>query len=288
MKLALGTAQFGLKYGVANTTGQVGAEAAALILDRARSLGVAVLDTAIAYGDSEEVLGSLGATDFCIVTKLPEHPEDKADLASWVDTQIARSLGRLGGDSLYGVLLHRPAQLLAPNGNKLFDALLRLKADGRVSKIGVSIYAPEELEALFGRFAIDLVQAPMNIIDRRLVTTGWADRLKMDGVEIHTRSAFLQGLLLMTKQARPAKFTPWAMIWNEWERWLAASSLTPTEACIRYVCNVPQVDRVVVGVDSITQLDEIAGAVGAPLDDLPDFSYLEDLRLLNPALWSQL
>lgn len=288
MKLALGTAQFGLNYGVANTTGQIGAEAAAAILERARSLGVGVLDTAIAYGDSETVLGSLGTTGFDIVTKLPGHPEDEVDLGAWVDTQIAQSLGRLGAYAVYGVLLHRPAQLLAAHGDKLFDALLRLKADGRVSKIGISIYDPEELDALDGRFAFDLVQAPMNIIDRRLVTSGWADRLKAEGVEIHTRSAFLQGLLLMPKQARPAKFAPWATIWDEWERWLSASTLTPTEACIRYVGGVAQVDRVVVGVDSVAQLDEIAGAIDAPLDDWPDFSHLADQRFLNPALWSQL
>jgi aryl-alcohol dehydrogenase-like predicted oxidoreductase len=288
MKLALGTAQFGLDYGVANTTGQIKAEAAAGILDRARSLGVAVLDTAIAYGDSEAVLGSLGTTGFYVVTKLPGHPEDEADLGAWVDTQIAQSIGRLGVDTLYGVLLHRPSQLLATRGDKLYDALLRLKADGRVSKIGVSIYDPEELDVLHGRFAFELVQAPLNIIDRRLLTSGWADRLKMDGVEIHARSAFLQGLLLMPKQRRPAKFAPWAAIWDEWERWLAASALTPTEACIRYIGSVAQVDRIVVGVDSVTQLDEIAGSLGAPFDDLPNFPHLLDQRLLNPALWSQL
>jgi len=288
MKLALGTAQFGLDYGVANTTGQIHAEVAAAILKRARSLGVSVLDTAIAYGNSETVLGSLGTTDFDIITKLPGHAEDEDDLGTWVDMQIEQSFGRLGVDAAYGVLLHRPAQLLAAHGNKLFDALLRLKAEGRVSKIGISIYDPEELEALNGRFAFDLIQAPMNIIDRRLVTSGWADQLKADGVEIHTRSAFLQGLLLMPKQARPAKFTPWAPIWDEWERWLLASALTPTEACIRYVSNVAQVDRVVVGVDSVAQLEEIAGAIGAPLNDWPDFLGVEDLRFLNPALWSQL
>ena len=288
MKLGLGTAQFGLNYGVANTTGQIDAEVAAAILERARSLGVGVLDTAIAYGDSETVLGAIGTTGFDIVTKLPGHAEDEVDLGAWVDTQIAQSFGRLGVDSVYGLVLHRPEQLLAARGEKLYSALLRLKSNGRVSKVGISIYDPEELDALASQFDFDLVQAPMSIIDRRLVTSGWADRLKTDGVEIHTRSAFLQGLLLMPKQARPAKFAPWVTIWDEWERWLAACNLTPTEGCIRYVSAVAQVDRVIVGVDSVAQLDEIAGAMGAPLNDLPDFSYLADQRLLNPALWSKL
>ena len=288
MKLALGTAQFGLNYGVANTYGQIGLEASASILTRARNLGIVVLDTAIAYGDSETVLGSIGTTGFNIVTKLPGHAEDVVDLGAWVDTQIELSYGRLGVDNAYGVLLHRPAQLLAEYGDKLYRALLKLKSDGRVSKIGVSIYDPEELDALHGRFDLDLVQAPMNIIDRRIITSGWADRLKADGVEIHTRSAFLQGLLLMPKQARPAKFAHWVNIWDEWERWLAASDLTPTMGCIRYVSSVKQVDKVIVGVDSVAQLNEIAGALGAPLSDLPDFSQLTDQRLLNPALWSQL
>lgn len=288
MKLALGTAQFGLNYGVANSTGQVSAEAAAAILERARSLGIGLLDTAIAYGESETILGSLGTAGFDIVTKLPGHAEDEVDLAAWVDRQIERSLGRLGVDTVYGALLHRPAQLLAVHGDKLYSALLRLKYNGRVSKVGISIYDPEELDALYSRFDFDLVQAPMNIIDRRLVTSGWADRLKTDGVEIHTRSAFLQGLLLMPKQGRPAKFAPWVTIWDEWERWLASCNLTPTEGCVRYVSSVAQVDRVVVGVVSVAQLDEIAVAMGAPLNELPDFSHLADQRLLNPALWNKL
>ena len=288
MKLALGTAQFGLDYGVANTTGQIPVEVGNAILKVARSLGVSVLDTAIAYGNSETVLGSLGITGFDIITKLPEHPDDEADLGTWVDTQVEQSFGRLGVDAAYGVLLHRPGQLLDANGNRLFDALLQLKSEGRVSKIGISIYDPEELDRLDGRFECDLVQAPMSIIDRRLVTSGWADQLKADGVEIHTRSAFLQGLLLMSKQTLPAKFAPWAPIWDEWERWLLAGNLTATEACIRYVSSFSQLDRFVVGVDSVAQLEEIAGAIGAPLDDWPDFSQIKDKRLLNPTLWSQL
>lgn len=288
MKLALGTAQFGQDYGVANTTGQISAEAATAILKRARSLGVSVLDTAIAYGNSETMLGSAGTTGFDIITKLPGHPEGEDNLGAWVDTQIKQSFGRLGVETAYGVLLHQPAQLLTPQGSQIFDALLRLKAEGKISKIGISVYDTEELDVLNGQFSFDLVQAPMNIIDRRLVTSGWADQLKADGVEIHTRSAFLQGLLLMPKEVRPAKFVSWASIWDEWDHWLLASNLTPTEACIRYANSVAQVDKIIIGVDSVVQLEEIAGAIGPALNDLPDFSDLADLRLLNPALWSQL
>src|SRR5581483_2256099 len=108
---------------------------------------------------------------------------------------------RLDVKTLYGLLLHRPQQLLGAEGPTLYQALQGLKKGGQVQKIGVSVYAPSELELLNLRYRFDLVQAPFNLVDRRLHTTGWLQRLKEDGVEIHTRSAFLQGLLLMSPAA---------------------------------------------------------------------------------------
>ena len=288
MKLALGTVQFGLHYGVANTSGRVSIEEAGAILVRASELGIDTIDTAIAYGDSEAVLGKTLKPHQNIVTKLPGMPDTVSQVWEWVEEQVNQSLDRLGVEAVYGLLLHQPTQLLGDNGPELFNALQRLKSEGRVSKIGVSIYAPEELGKLVDRFDFDLIQAPLNIIDRRLISSGWADRLKSAGIEIYARSAFLQGLLLMPRDKRPAKFDLWSDVWDEWDRWLGARGVTPMQACIRFVCGLEQVDKLVVGVDTVAQLDEIVGALGGNIEDLPDFEKLMDSRLLNPATWSQI
>lgn len=73
-RLALGTAQFGMRYGVANRVGQVPAGEARRILERARTAGMDTLDTAAAYGASETLLGSVGVADWIVVTKLPPCP----------------------------------------------------------------------------------------------------------------------------------------------------------------------------------------------------------------------
>lgn len=287
-RLALGTVQFGLDYGIANSGGRVSFEDAQTIVRQAELHGINTLDTAIAYGDSEATLGQLGIEEWNVITKLPALPADCQGISAWVTTQIAQSMSRLGVRQLQGVLLHRPDDLLGENGRSLVKALEGLKADGLTRKIGVSVYAPEQLEKLTSIMAPDLVQAPLNILDRRLVVSGWASRLKDRGTEIHVRSAFLQGLLLMPSGHRPAKFELWSEIWIEWSRLLERTGLTPLQACLAYVLGLTEVDRVVVGVDSLVQLEQIFIASKAVLPSLPDWPQSIDTQLINPALWSQL
>ena len=286
MKIALGTVQFGLNYGVANTSGQVSREVAASVLQHAYQAGIDTLDTAIAYGESEFVLGHIGVQPWKVVTKLPAVPDDCMDVTQWAQAQ--GSLKRLGLNSSYGLLLHRPSQLLEGIGAELFAALQSLKVDGLVRKVGISVYGPAELHALYGRYTFDLVQAPLNILDRSLVDSGWAQRLKNDDVEVHTRSAFLQGLLLMPKEKRPSKFERWKDIWSEWDQWLAETGLSPLQACLRFANTLDCIDRVIVGVDNLVQLEEGIAAADGVLPSLPQFKILQDDRLVNPATWSQL
>ncbi len=289
MKLALGSVQFGLDYGVANASGRVAEQEALAIVLRAQESGMDTLDTAIAYGSSETVLGQLGIEQWKAITKLPAVPDGCDDVGQWVQCQLQQSMARLRVTRLYGVLLHRPGQLLERStGPALYAALQEFKSRGQVQKIGVSIYAPIELDALLDAYGFDLVQAPLNILDRRLVDMGWARRLHEMGVEVHARSAFLQGLLLMPPGQRPAKFGRWSDIWSTWDAWLDQAGRTPLQACLRYFNDLPEIDRVVVGVDNVAQLNEILEATDGALSSLPEFCPLQDERLINPATWNNL
>lgn len=288
MRLALGTVQFGLPYGIANQTGQVTRSSAKDMLRLAAANRIDTLDTAIAYGESETCLGEVGTEGFRLVTKLSAVPDGCSGVGGWVQTQLSASLARLGVRSVYGLLLHRPEQLLEAGGQALFRSLQGLKETGQVQKIGVSIYAPAELAALSPHFRFDLVQAPFNLVDRRLHTTGWLHRLKDQGVEVHTRSAFLQGLLLMPQAGLPAKFQLWSDVWRKWHGWLAHHKVSAAQASLAFPLSHPEIDRVVVGADSVGQLEQIISAAAsvAPLD-LPDLS-CDAENLINPARWSQL
>lgn len=286
--LALGTVQFGLDYGVANRNGRVAFGDVKAIIAEAAQAGVDVLDTAIVYGDAEATLGRVGVADWRVVTKLPPIPPGIADVEVWAKEAIDASLDRLKLSRLAGVLLHHPTDLLGPNGSALQRALEAAKLSGRVEKLGVSIYHPEELEAVLPVFSPGLVQAPLNILDRRLVASGWTRRLKDIGTEIHCRSAFLQGLLLMKAQERPNKFARWQRIWAEWDAWLDASGLSAVEACLAYALGESTIDRVVVGVDSLAQLREIIAASTMKIPALPDWSGVVTPELINPSHWNQL
>ncbi len=283
-RIALGTVQFGLDYGIANRGGKVGRDEVRSILACALAEGVDMLDTAATYGGSESVLGEIGIPGFRVVTKLPALPAGTSDVVRWVEEQARSSLGRLRVAGVYGLLLHRPCQLLESGGDALYSALARLKEKGVVRKIGVSIYSPEELEGLVGRFALDIVQAPLNILDRRLVETGWLDRLRSSAVEVHARSAFLQGLLVMGRSAIPPRFARWAPLWDRWSRWILDTGQDPVHACLRFVLAQP-VDRVIVGADSLAQFAHAASVPSVPGPIPPEDLSSVDEQLINPSTW---
>lgn len=285
MKIALGTVKFGLEYGVANTKGRVPEETAQDILGLARELGVDTLDTAAAYGTSEEVLGRTGVDAFKVISKVPPGLEYIEKPANWIKRCIDQSLSNLGCDSLYGLLLHRPLDLLQSNGRELYDALVDIKKKGLAEKIGISVYGPDDLEKL-AAFDFDLVQAPMNILDRRLKTSGWLEKLSKQGAEVHIRSAFLQGLLLMPAAQRPEYFKSWRNLFAEYDAWVAGQQLTPLQACLGYLNGHPEISKIVVGVDTPEQLREIVWAAKKTTPTAPENMQTLDLNLINPGLWA--
>lgn len=288
MKIALGTVQFGQFYGVANTDGQVTEEIAKEILFRAKGAGINTLDTAIAYGDSEQCLGSLGVEGWRIVTKLPAIPEECLDITAWVNEQFKASLGRLGVSQVASLMLHCPQQLLEPSGQELWLAMEALKNNGLVEKIGFSIYEPSELDQLWTKFQPDIIQAPYNILDQRLKRSGWLKKLHEHGVEVHIRSVFLQGLLLMSKEQRPEKFKRWSSLWKTWDQWLTKKQLTPLEACLGFAISETAIDRVVVGVDSLIQWEQILQCSIKEFSQISEEFIITDQNLINPSNWNNL
>ena len=277
--LALGTVQFGMAYGVANASGQPDLATVRRVLDTARAGGIDLLDTAELYGTSETVLGEAGIAGFGVVSKLGPIDGAAEDLTETLAARFAAILGRLGTDRLQGLLLHRPEVLLGPDGDRVWAAMEALTGTGL---LGVSTYTPEETEALIERYPLGLVQLPLAPIDRRW--DGTLARLRARHVEVHTRSALLQGLLAMPAAARPPHFARWQGLLDGWDAWVRDRGLSPAAAALGLVRARHDIDRVVVGVETAAQLDELLAA--PPLgDDLPDALTTDDPALLNPALW---
>lgn len=284
-KIALGTAQFGLTYGVANTTGQPRSADVERILRCASLAAMDTLDTAIAYGTSEACLGDIGVNGWKVVTKLSALPSNVTDVESWVRQQVDASLARLGIPQLDGLLLHRPQDLIGPCGKNYCRALKTIKDSGKAKSIGVSIYAPTELNILWPVFVPDLVQAPLNILDQRLIQSGWLTKLRACGVRVHTRSTFLQGLLLMDQVNRPSYFHPWQQILDEWAEWCATNQCSTLEAALGFALSQNGVEKVIIGVDTVNQLESILQASATNLrNPVPCFSS-HDVDLIEPSRW---
>lgn len=287
MKLALGTVQFGLNYGISNTSGKVAFSEVESILLEAKKYNINTLDTAIAYGDSESVLGKAGVNKFNIVTKLPPMPKEVDDTDLWADQQIQASLARMGVDSASGLLLHKSSDLSGARGRRLFDSLQKLKERGVVNKVGVSIYNPNELEDLADQdMVVDIVQAPFNILDRRLESSGWLEKLDSSGVELHTRSVFLQGLLLQEKDQRDTYFDKWRDYFNKFDEWILDTKQTPLSASLNFSYSYKEINKTIVGVQSKLQLTEILTSISQnPQTSIPRELEIDDPLLINPTNW---
>lgn len=288
-KLALGTVQFGINYGIINKLGQVKKTEVSKIIESAKNENIDLLDTAITYGDSEKILGNIGVTGFKVVTKLPEFPVNSLDFLPWVKNHINNSLKRLGLKNIYGLLIHQSKNLRGISSIKIRDILYQLKSEGLVKKIGVSIYNPDELKEITEKIKLDIVQAPINLIDQRMESSGWMSRLHNEGVEIHSRSTFLQGLLLASRKNIPSKFERWSKIWDRWEQEKKKNNKSALELCLSYPLSLPKVDRVIVGVDSIKQFNSILIA-SKNVKKMKDYTFIKsnDPLLLNPFNWKKL
>ncbi len=296
MRIGLGTAQFGLDYGITNLTGRPPEDEIETILAIAAHAGIDTLDTAPIYGSSEESLGCHGLVNagFRIVTKTPKFDDvSTADHAAQkLLVSFERSLARLQTKQVHALLFHHPGDLIGPFGDRLWYTVEALKASGRVAKIGVSVYEGAEIDIALQRYPIDIVQLPWNPIDDRLIEGGQLARLTAARVEIHARSLFLQGLLLEDPARIPVKFAPIARATAQMQSTFANAGLSLLEGILALAFQQTGIHRFICGISSGAQLEEIVRAAEKfyDLKTRVDIAPPEKLdpRLLNPARWAEL
>ena len=253
-KIAIGTAQFGLNYGISNLDGQSSFAEVCNILNKAADLGIDTLDTAAAYGNSESVLGeALKETNqkFNLVTKLSGKDEPVAET-------VGKSLEKLGATSVYGCLFHDfKAWQQEP---QLLDALQNLKAEGKISKVGFSLYYPAQAEELLAKnVAFDLVQVPYSLFDQRFETV--FPELKKVGVEIHTRSVFLQGLFFLEPEKTSSYFKEILPQISAVNRYAEKHKIPLNLLLLGFAVLHPDIDKIVIGVENAAQLEQNAAFI---------------------------
>ena len=286
MKLAIGTVQFGLDYGVSNNNGQTSQNQVKAILNYAQQQGITLLDTAAAYGDAEKVLGSANVKDFELVSKLPPIKSDSSsrEALAFAENSLQTTLKNLQSNHIYGYLYHQCEDILTYANVR--NWLLAKQQQGVIHKIGVSVYSPEQAANILDHCHIDLIQIPLNLFDQRFIKSGMLKRLKDKGVEVHVRSVFLQGLLLMEKAVRPDYFNS---LNNHFEQidWLCKNKgIEKISMALNLALQQPQVDKIVVGVNNQAQLTAIVQSIG---EELPTYNWqqlsCDNEAFINPSLW---
>ena len=288
MNLAIGTAQFGLDYGISNFSGKVKLDEVKKIIRFAKISGIDTIDTARDYGDSEESIGKCDISSFKVVTKIGTLKGHESNIYNWSEQEVKSSLEKLGIEKMHGILLHRPLELLSKNGDELFKSISKIKRDKLVEKIGVSVYSIDDLINIVDKFEIDIVQLPINIINQEIINSGFLKVLKRKNIEIHARSCFLQGLLLIDYNEIPLKFKKWSNIFLDWHHWLKKNNINAVQGCLSFINSIDGIDRVIVGIENVTQLKElISYSNNKDIKNFPDL-LSNDINLIDPSNWSSL
>ncbi|MBX7199606.1 MAG: aldo/keto reductase, partial [Rhodospirillaceae bacterium] len=206
--------------------------------------------------------------------------------AGEVAAALEESLTRLRRASVYAVLVHDAGNLLAPGADRLWRVLERFRAGGKARRIGVSVYNPEQARAVAAAFPIEIIQLPFNIYDQRFLASGVLAELKGRGVEVHARSAFLQGLLLMPPAGLPPHFAAIRARHAALHALFAGNGAGALAAALHFCLAQPSIDRVVVGCETAAQFGEIRDAAASPLPDVlySDFA-VDDVNILEPSRW---
>ncbi len=281
-KIILGTVQFGLSYGISNSTGKVSPTDVSKILAEAKTNGISILDTSYAYGDSEVVLGTVLENDsyFKIVSKLPRTTGKPKSI-------FDETTQRLKKNKLYGYLIHHFDYFKGTPS--VWSDMKALKKEGLVEKVGYSLYHPSELEYLFSQDTdFDIIQIPYNLLDRAFEP--YLKELKHRNVEVHTRSVFLQGLFFKPVDELPGRLQPLKPYLVAMTEFCKERDITMEELALNGVIHHPCIDGVLVGVDNIAQFQKniksIWTEIPAKISEFIDNLDVKEKELLNPVNWN--
>ena len=282
MKIALGTVQFGLKYGINNQIGVPSDNEIRTIFDFLKENGVDTIDCAASYGDAESKVGKLSDPAFNIITKFPETKEEKQ-----LDIKLSTSLKFLKRNSIYGYMAHNADNLM--DYPKIWDRLNSIKEKGIVKKIGYSLYTPLQLESLLKLGMIpDIVQLPFSLLDKKFER--YLESLKSIGTEIHARSVYLQGLYFIEIESLPPKFKLIKPELHKLHKLCEQKKITMSSLALNFVINNIFIDKVVIGVDSIKQLRENISCLNdwvydEEVNETVNSIKVKSQELLNPINW---
>ncbi|WP_174615538.1 aldo/keto reductase [Virgibacillus ihumii] len=288
--IIIGTAQFGMDYGVTNRHGRTTKDEVVKILRYCRQHNIHTIDTAASYGESEEIVGEL-ITDsfFSIYSKTPylnTGTITNREL-NLVDKTFRQTLNKFKVNHIKGIFVHNANDLLVKNSNRLFQLLMDWKNTGLIKKIGVSVYDENQINKLMGNYDIDVFQIPINIYDQRLIHSNILNKMKRRNIEIHARSIFLQGVLLSSSEALPGNLKSLEPVHQKLESFLYHHGLTKLEGALKFISQIKQLDSMVVGINNLNHITEFIEAFNNLCEKTINFHdfQVNNLNIIDPRKW---
>jgi len=286
VRLIIGTPQFGMPYGIADSS-DIPKQTVNKILAKAVQIGCCTLDTSPLYGEAETRIGDSKVEGLLCISKLPT-VNTKGNVATVVEDFCNASLRRLRKTQLEAYLCHDPNQLRKTNAKSLVQSLNKLKETGKTKKIGVSIYTEEQLLRCLELFTPDVVQAPVNLVDRTFCMPKIIEMFIQKNIELHARSIFLQGLLLTGPDQLRSYFSRWKGTWQILDAWFESEfDGDRVSGCVEITKKYPHISALVAGVRTEKELEKLAVTIAKPVlakSDLPQTGST-DIELTNPSYW---
>ena len=280
-KIVLGTAQFSNDYGVTNEE-FLNNYKIKKILQESLKFDIKTIDTAPNYKGVEKKLGIFNLKSFNLITKMSLSHNNKILSSNDLEQKIENSISNLNIEKIYAILIRNPKNLL--KNIKLLDVLKDYKKKEKVFKIGYTLYNTEELEGLYKFFKPDIVQIPYSIVDKRFEKKNWITKMYNEGVEIHVRSVFLQGLLLVNIESLPKKFQKYKNFFEKFDLWVNKKKISKLQACLGPILYDKRIAKVVVGISSSKNLAQINN-IKAKKIFYPEWFKLKNRKLLDPSCW---
>ena len=292
MKIGIGTAQLGMKYGVTNNSKKLDLDNFKKILSLSLKNNISIIDTANSYGDSIKKIGYTISQNkfrnkFKIISKVSDlRKVKKSNIYSHIFDNISFSSKKMKVKSLEGILIHDIKDLESKKSTEIFNSFIKLKKKKLVKKIGFSAYKISDVLKYIKKYNFDFIQFPLNVFDQRILDKKIQKKLRFFKIELHVRSIFLQGLLLLSKKELPNNFRNRHII-KRWHKFLNDNSLDAITTCINFIKHNNIYSKVIIGFHDYQQFEDVVKNFSIKKNINLNFKKLaiKDESIINPSNW---
>jgi aryl-alcohol dehydrogenase-like predicted oxidoreductase len=258
-KVILGTAKFGTNnYGFSSKEPRL---SFTRMLQLANNLGIVTLDTSPRYGLAEKMIGQFHKDSkniFKVSTKVDNLEPASKRSGYEIKKSVLNSINVLNVRSIETLYLHQNEIDIISDKN-IIDALAKVKSDGYVKKIGVSVYNIEECNFALRSQIYDVIQLPVSILDSHIYSQ--INNLGLSK-EIVARSIFLQGILFnrtnINQQIKQSEDL--SLYLRTLDEISYKHKYSLVDLAVAFVAGLSMVDNLIVGTSSEKNLEDISKA----------------------------